>query len=55
VISRLAKRILLQHRKTSRRRLSPLLRGDAEDVYFRFPGNSSFATEVRGKDQCRVA
>jgi hypothetical protein len=28
----------------------PLLRGDAKDVRFRFPGTSSFATELQGKN-----
>jgi ketosteroid isomerase-like protein len=29
----------------------PLLRRDAEDVRFRFPGASSWATEIQGKEQ----
>ena len=31
--------------------MRPLLRMDAEDVRFRFPGDSSFAAELEGKDQ----
>jgi ketosteroid isomerase-like protein len=29
----------------------PLLRMDADDVRFRFPGDSSWATELQGKDE----
>ncbi len=31
--------------------LRPLLRLDAEDVRFRFPGDSSFAAEIEGKEE----
>ena len=32
----------------------PLLRLDAKDIRFRFPGDSSWATELQGKDQLAV-
>jgi ketosteroid isomerase-like protein len=31
--------------------VGPLLRMDAKDIRFRFPGDSSWATELRGKDE----
>jgi len=31
--------------------IGPTLRMDAEDVRFRFPGNSSWATELEGKEE----
>jgi ketosteroid isomerase-like protein len=33
--------------------LEPTLKLDAEDVRFRFPGDSSWATELEGKDELR--
>jgi ketosteroid isomerase-like protein len=33
--------------------IEPSLRMDADDVRFRFPGNSSWATELEGKDELR--
>jgi|SRR5215218_2826907 len=50
MLSWLAKRIL--DRNMARLRAGdyrPLLRMDAEDVRFRFPGDSSWATELEGK------
>lgn len=32
----------------------PLLRFDADDVHFTFPGRSSFSTELRSKEQLRT-
>ena len=32
----------------------PTLRAQAADVHFRFPGTSSWATDVRGRDQVRA-
>jgi ketosteroid isomerase-like protein len=52
MLSWLAKRILSQ--KMARLRVGdyePLLRMDAEDVRFRFPGDSSWAAELRGKQE----
>ncbi|HEX7058557.1 MAG TPA: hypothetical protein VF176_01755 [Solirubrobacterales bacterium] len=31
--------------------IGPTLRMDAEDIRFRFPGDSSWATELQGKDE----
>jgi hypothetical protein len=51
VTSWLAKRILSRNMAKPRAGdYRPLLRGDAKDVRFRFPGNSSFATKLQGKD-----
>jgi ketosteroid isomerase-like protein len=51
VISWLAKRILSYNMAKLRAGdYRPLLRGDAKDVHFRFPGNSSFAADLHGKD-----
>jgi hypothetical protein len=51
VISWLAKRLLSRNMAKLRGGdYRPLLRGDAQDVRFRFPGDSSFATELQGKD-----
>ncbi|HET9562222.1 MAG TPA: hypothetical protein VFP01_08955, partial [Propionibacteriaceae bacterium] len=33
--------------------IEPTLRMDAEDVRFRFPGDSSWATELEGKEELR--
>ena len=33
--------------------IEPTLKMDAEDVRFRFPGDSSWATELEGKDELR--
>lgn len=33
--------------------IEPTLKMDAEDVRFRFPGNSSWATELEGKEELR--
>jgi ketosteroid isomerase-like protein len=51
MLSWLAKRLL--ERNMARLRegdYAPLLRLDADDVRFRFPGDSSWATELEGKD-----
>ena len=52
MLSWLAKRLL--SRDMARLRdgdYRPLLRMDADDVRFRFPGDSSWATELEGKDE----
>ena len=52
MLSWLAKQIL--SRNMARLRAGdyrPLLRGDAKDVRFRFPGDSSWATELQGKQE----
>ena len=52
MLSWLAKRILA--RNMARLRAGdyrPLLRSDAKDVRFRFPGDSSWATELQGKQE----
>jgi hypothetical protein len=51
VISWLAKRILSHNMAKLRAGdYRPPLRGEAKDVRFRFPGTSSFATELEGKE-----
>ena len=50
MLSWLAKQVL--HRNLARLRAGdprPVLRMDADDIRFRFPGDSSWATELRGK------
>ncbi len=52
MLSWLAKQIL--SRNMARLRVGdyrPLLRSDAKDVRFRFPGDSSWATELQGKQE----
>lgn len=51
MLSRLGKLILARNMARLRAGdYGPLLRGDAKDVRFRFPGTSSFATELQGKE-----
>jgi hypothetical protein len=55
MISRLAKWMI--SRDLERLRAGdyrPLLRRDAEDVRFRFPGDNSWATELQGKEQLEI-
>jgi ketosteroid isomerase-like protein len=40
-------------RKARDGKIEPTLRMDAEDVRFRFPGDSSWATELEGKEDLR--
>ncbi len=54
MLSWLAKQILsrnMAHLRAGDYR--PLLRGDAKDVRFRFPGDSSWATELQGKQELK--
>jgi hypothetical protein len=55
MLSWLAKRILSRNMARLREGdYRPLLRGDAKHVRFRFPGDSSFAADVVGKDALEV-
>lgn len=52
MLSWLAKRMIAHNMaKASAGDIGPTLRMDAEDVKFRFPGNSSWATELEGKSE----
>jgi ketosteroid isomerase-like protein len=52
MLSWLAKRLIARNMAKAREGdIGPTLRMDAEDVRFRFPGDSSWATELRGKDE----
>ncbi len=52
MLSWLAKRMIARNMQRARAGdLTPTLRMDAEDVKFRFPGDSSWATELQGKDK----
>jgi ketosteroid isomerase-like protein len=52
MFSRLAKRMLDHaYRRLNAGDPSLLLRLDAKDVHFRFPGESSWTADVRGKDE----
>jgi ketosteroid isomerase-like protein len=52
MLSWLAKRILSHNMARLRAGdYRPLLRSDAKDVRFRFPGDSSWATELQGKQE----
>jgi ketosteroid isomerase-like protein len=52
MLSWLAKRLLSRNMRLLRGGdYRPLLRLDAKDVRFRFPGDSSWATELQGKDE----
>lgn len=51
MLSWLAKRMIARNMaRASAGDIGPTLKMDAEDVRFRFPGDSSWATELRGKD-----
>lgn len=51
MLSWLAKRVIGRNMAKAREGdLGPTLRMDAEDVRFRFPGDSSWATELQGKE-----
>lgn len=55
MLSWLAKRMIAHNmRRASEGEIEPTLRMDAEDVRFRFPGDSSWATELRGKEPLRA-
>jgi ketosteroid isomerase-like protein len=52
MLSWLAKKLISRNMAKIREGdLGPTLRLDAEDVRFRFPGDSSWATEIEGKDE----
>jgi ketosteroid isomerase-like protein len=52
MLSWLAKRLIARNmRGASAGDLAPTLRMDAADVRFRFPGTSSWATELEGKEE----
>jgi ketosteroid isomerase-like protein len=52
MLSWLAKKIIARNmERASAGDLGPTLRMDADDVKFRFPGDSSWATELEGKDR----
>ncbi len=52
MLSWLAKRMIARNMARAREGdLGPTLRMDAEDVRFRFPGDSSWATELEGKEK----
>lgn len=52
MLSWLAKRMIARNMaKTREGDIGPTLRMDAEDIRFRFPGDSSWATELEGKEE----
>jgi len=52
MLSWLAKRMIARNMAKAREGdIGPTLKMDAEDVRFRFPGDSSWATELQGKEQ----
>lgn len=55
MLSWLAKKMIARNmERASAGDLGPTLRMDAADVRFRFPGDSSWATELQGKDRLEV-
>jgi ketosteroid isomerase-like protein len=54
MLSWLAKKMIARNMaRASAGDIEPTLKMDAEDVRFRFPGDSSWATDLRGKDELR--
>lgn len=52
MLSWLAKKVIARNmERASAGDIGPTLRMDAEDVKFRFPGDSSWATELQGKEK----
>lgn len=52
MLSWLAKKMIARNmERASAGDIGPTLKMDAEDVRFRFPGDSSWATELRGKEK----
>lgn len=52
MLSWFAKKLITRNmEQISAGNIQPLLRMDAKDVRFRFPGDSSWATELEGKDR----
>ncbi len=55
MLSWLAKKMIARNmERASAGDIGPTLKMDAEDVEFRFPGDSSWATELRGKEKLEV-
>ncbi len=55
MLSWLAKKVIARNmERASAGDIGPTLRMDAADVRFRFPGDSSWATELQGKDRLEV-
>jgi ketosteroid isomerase-like protein len=54
MLSWLAKKMIARNmERASAGDIEPTLKMDAEDVRFRFPGDSSWATELQGKEKLR--
>ena len=54
MLSWLAKKMIARNmERASAGDIEPTLKMDADDVRFRFPGDSSWATELEGKEQLR--
>ncbi|HEX6665305.1 MAG TPA: hypothetical protein VF081_01785 [Solirubrobacterales bacterium] len=54
MLSWLAKKMISRNmERASAGDIEPTLKMDAEDVRFRFPGDSSWATELQGKEKLR--
>jgi ketosteroid isomerase-like protein len=54
MLSWLGKRMISRNMAKAREGdIEPTLKMDAEDVRFRFPGDSSWATEIEGKEELR--
>ncbi|HEX5609467.1 MAG TPA: hypothetical protein VFX45_05170 [Solirubrobacterales bacterium] len=54
MLSWLAKKMIARNmERASAGDIEPTLKMDAKDVRFRFPGDSSWATELQGKEQLR--
>jgi ketosteroid isomerase-like protein len=55
MLSWLAKKMIARNmERASAGDIGPTLKMDAEDVRFRFPGDSSWATELQGKEELEV-
>lgn len=54
MLSWLAKKMIARNmERASAGDIEPTLKMDAEDIRFRFPGDSSWATELQGKEKLR--
>jgi len=52
MLSWLGKKMIASNMKAARAgNIAPLLKMDAKDIRFRFPGDNSWATELQGKDK----
>lgn len=55
MLSWLAKKMISRNMAKARKGdIGPTLQMDAKDVRFRFPGNSSWATELEGKEELKA-